>query len=130
MRGLHDWLRQKPPSLFMLFNCSSISMASLIIWSMYLELVDTILVSMALAYVMYGHGQRIWMLQMNVMVLLFDPAFNKMASLPNVNFSSFTGYVVHDWSLESQAVLHRPKKAGNLLLWEAHRHDVPSIELG
>jgi hypothetical protein len=34
MKGFHDWLRQRS-SLFMLFRCSSISVASLIIWSMY-----------------------------------------------------------------------------------------------
>jgi hypothetical protein len=45
MRGFHDQLRRRPSSLFMLFGCSSISMASLIIWSMYLDLVDRMVVS-------------------------------------------------------------------------------------
>jgi hypothetical protein len=45
MRGFHDRLRQRPSSLFMLFVFSSISMASLISRSMYLDLVDRILVS-------------------------------------------------------------------------------------
>jgi hypothetical protein len=39
MRGLHDLLRQKPSSLFMLMGWSSISTASLMMRSMYLELV-------------------------------------------------------------------------------------------
>jgi hypothetical protein len=43
MRGFHDWLRWR--SLFMLFGCRSISLASQIIWSMYLDLVERILVS-------------------------------------------------------------------------------------
>jgi hypothetical protein len=42
--GFHDRLRQRPSSLFMLFGCSSISVASLICRSMYLDLVDRILV--------------------------------------------------------------------------------------
>jgi hypothetical protein len=45
VRGFHDWLRRRLSSLFMLFGCSSISMASLIIWSMYLDLVDRMVVS-------------------------------------------------------------------------------------
>jgi hypothetical protein len=28
MRGFHDWLRQRPFSLFILFGCSSVLMAS------------------------------------------------------------------------------------------------------
>jgi hypothetical protein len=45
--GFHDWLRQRPSSLFMLFGCSSISVASLINRSIYLDLVDRILVSLS-----------------------------------------------------------------------------------
>jgi len=43
MRGFHDWLMQRPSSLFV-FVCGSISMVSLIICSMYLDLVDRMLV--------------------------------------------------------------------------------------
>jgi hypothetical protein len=43
--GFHDWLRQRPSSLFMSLGYSSISLASLINWSMYLDLMDRILVS-------------------------------------------------------------------------------------
>jgi hypothetical protein len=43
MRGFHDRLRQMSLSLFVLFACSSVSMTSLIIRSMYL--VDRMLVS-------------------------------------------------------------------------------------
>jgi hypothetical protein len=42
MRGFHDRLR--PSSLFILFGCSSISIASLIIQSMCLDLVDRMVV--------------------------------------------------------------------------------------
>lgn len=47
MRVLHDQFRQRPPSLLILFRCSSISMPSLIIWSMYLDLGDRMLVTTA-----------------------------------------------------------------------------------
>jgi hypothetical protein len=61
------------------------------------------------------------MLQTNVLVVLLDPGFNEMASLPNVILTTFAGHAVHAWNLESQVVLHRPKEASNLLWWEAHR---------
>jgi hypothetical protein len=38
--------------------------------------------------------------------------------------TTFTGYAVHAWNLESQVVLHRSKEAGNLPWREAHRLDV------
>ena len=43
--GFHDLLRLKPPSLFMLFGCISISMASLMRRSMLLVFVERSLVS-------------------------------------------------------------------------------------
>ena len=43
--GFHDLLRLKPPSLFMLFGCISISMASLMRWSLYLVFVERSLVA-------------------------------------------------------------------------------------
>ena len=43
--GFHDLLRLKPPSLFMLFGCISISMASLMRRSLYLVFVERSLVS-------------------------------------------------------------------------------------
>jgi hypothetical protein len=42
------------------------------------------------------------MLQTDVLVMLLDPDF----SLPNVNLTTFAGYAVHAWSLESQVILH------------------------
>ena len=44
-KWLHDLLRLKPPSLFMLFGCISISMASLMRRSLYLVFVERSLVS-------------------------------------------------------------------------------------
>jgi hypothetical protein len=44
MRGFHDWLRRRPSSVFMLLGCSSISVFSLIIHSMYLDLVERMVV--------------------------------------------------------------------------------------
>jgi hypothetical protein len=63
--------------------------------------------TMAQAFAVFGHGRFIWMLQMNVLVVLLDPGFNGMASLPNIDSTTFAGYAVHAWSLESQVVLHR-----------------------
>jgi hypothetical protein len=48
MGGFHAWLRQRPYSLFMLLGCSSVSMTSLLILSMYLDLVEEMLVSRSL----------------------------------------------------------------------------------
>jgi hypothetical protein len=60
MRGFHDRLRGRPSSLFLLFGCSSISMASLIIRSMYLDLVENggvlELNTVAQVNAMFGHG--------------------------------------------------------------------------
>jgi hypothetical protein len=50
---------------------------------------------MTQTYTVFDHGQFMWMLQMNVPVVLFDPGFNGMASLPNVNLTTFAGYAVH-----------------------------------
>jgi hypothetical protein len=127
--GFQRQLRHRPSSLFMLFGCSSISMASLNVWSMYLDLVDRILVSweldaMAKADAVFGHGRFIWTLQTNVPVVLLDPDVSGTAILPDVNLTTVTGYAVQTWSLESQAVLHRLKEASNLPQWEAHRLDV------
>jgi hypothetical protein len=41
IRGFHDLLRQKPSSLFILYEWSSISMASLMMRSMYLVFVES-----------------------------------------------------------------------------------------
>jgi hypothetical protein len=61
---------------------------------------------------------------MNVPVELLDPGFNGTASLPSVDLTTFTGYAVNVWSLESQVALHVPKGTGNLPQWKAHRIDV------
>jgi hypothetical protein len=81
---------------------------------------------MAQADVECGHGQFICMLQMNVPVVLLDPGFNGMASMPNVNLTTLAGYAVQAWRLTAQVILHGPKEAGNLPQWEAHRLDVVS----
>jgi hypothetical protein len=56
MRGFHDWLKRRPSSLFM----QPISVVSLIIRSMYLDLIERMLVfyldSMAQAYVVFRHS--------------------------------------------------------------------------
>jgi hypothetical protein len=77
--------------------------------------------AMTQADAVFGHGQFIWMLHTNVLVVLLDPGFSATASLPNVNSTTITGYAVHVWSFESQVVLHVPKEVGDLPRWEAHR---------
>jgi hypothetical protein len=82
------------------------------------------------ADVVFGYGRFVWMLQANVPVVLHDPGFNAMASMPSVNLTTFAGYTIHAWSFESQVILHRPKEASNLPQWEDHRlHFVPGQQL-
>jgi hypothetical protein len=126
MRGFHGWLRQRSFSLFMLFGCSSISMASphhLVHISGFGGQRAGVLEmdAMTQADAVFGHGQFIWMLHTNVLVVLLDPGFSAIASLPNVNSTTVTGYAVHVWSFEFQLVLHVPKEVGDLPRWEAHR---------
>jgi hypothetical protein len=104
MKDFHDWLRQRPSSLFMLLGCSLISTASLIIRSMHLDLVNRTLVSWSWIqwprlYAVFDYGQFIWMLQTDVPVVLLDPRFNGTAGLPNADLTAFKGYAVHTWRL-------------------------------
>jgi hypothetical protein len=47
-----------------------------------------------------------------------------MASLPNVNLTTFARYAVHTWSFQSQVILHGPKKIRNFPRQKAYRLDV------
>jgi hypothetical protein len=79
---------------------------------------------MVQAYAVFSHGRFVWMLQTDVPVVLLDPGFNGMASLLNIDLTTFAGYAVYASSLKSQAIFHRPTESGNLTWWEAHRLDV------
>jgi hypothetical protein len=56
----------------------------------------------------------LWLLQTNVLLVCLDPGFNGTSSLPSVNLTTFAGYAVNAWSLESQVILHGLKETGNL----------------
>jgi hypothetical protein len=43
---------------------------------------------------MFSYCRLVWMSQTNVPVVLLDPSINGTASLPNVNLTTFAGYVV------------------------------------
>jgi hypothetical protein len=76
---------------------------------------------MAKVDAVFSHGQFIWMLQTDVPVVLLDPGFNGTADLPNVDLTTFAGYAVHAWSLESQVILHSLKESGIFIGGRAHR---------
>jgi hypothetical protein len=111
--GFHDRLRQRPSSLFMLFGCTPISVATLINRSMYggqdlgvLEL-DT----MSPADAMFIYDRFVWMSQTNVPMMLLDPGINRTASLPNVNLTTFAGYAVHACSIPLSSSMDCPPSA-------------------
>jgi hypothetical protein len=76
---------------------------------------------MAPADAVFSYSRLVWLLQMNVLVVVFDAGFNGMASLPNAHVTTFAGYAVYAWSFESEVILHGLKEAGSLPQWEAHR---------
>jgi hypothetical protein len=45
--------------------------------------------TMAQVYAVFDHGRFIWMLQINVLLVIFDPGFSGRASLPNVDLTTF-----------------------------------------
>jgi hypothetical protein len=45
--------------------------------------------TMAEVYAMFDHGRFIWMLQINVVLVIFDRGFSGRASLPNVDLTIF-----------------------------------------
>jgi hypothetical protein len=55
-------------------------------------------------------------LQTNVPAVLLDPDFNGMASLHNVDLTTFAWYAVHARSVESQVILHRHNEIGDHLV--------------
>lgn len=59
--------------------------------------------------------------------MLFFSCFCRLARLPNADLTTFTGYTVDNWSLQSQVVLLRAKKAGDLG-WPSNRFNVVSVE--
>jgi hypothetical protein len=46
-----------------------------------------------------------------------------LASLLNVNLTTFAGYAVHAWSFQYQVIFHGPKEISNFLWRKAHRLD-------
>jgi hypothetical protein len=48
----------------------------------------------------------------DVPLVLLDPGHSRIASLPNVDLTTFTGHTVHAWNLESTVILHRLKETG------------------
>jgi hypothetical protein len=77
---------------------------------------------MAQAYAVFGHGRFIWMLQMTVTVVLLGSGFSAVASLSNIDLTTFAG-CAYVWSLELKVILHRLKETGNRLLCVTHRLD-------
>jgi hypothetical protein len=62
--------------MFMLFRCSKVSMASLIIWSMYVDFVERTVVSWS------------WM---DVVLMHLDPGLDATAGLPDVDLTTLAG---------------------------------------
>jgi hypothetical protein len=126
--GFYDRLRQRPSSLFMLFGCSSIS--GLPDQPIHVSGFDgqdlgvLELDTMSPADAVFSYCRFLWMSQTNVSVVLLDPGINGMVSLPNVNLTTFAGYVVHAWSFQFQVIFHGPKETSNFSRREAHRLDV------
>jgi hypothetical protein len=48
-----------------------------------------------------------------VTLVLLNTGFNRMASLPSVNQTTFAWHTIYTWSLESQLIHHMPKENGN-----------------
>jgi hypothetical protein len=71
----------------------------------------------------FSYCRLVWMSQTNAPMVLLDPGINGTASMPNVNLSTFAGFAVLAWSLQSQVILHRPKETSNFPRQEAHRFD-------
>jgi hypothetical protein len=79
---------------------------------------------MSPADAVFSHCQFVWLSQMNVPVVFLDPGINGMASLPNVNLTTFAWYAVHTRSFQSQVILHWPKKISNFPRRKSYRLDV------
>jgi hypothetical protein len=64
---------------------------------------------MVQTYAVFSHGQFIWMLQVNVTMVLFDPGFIGKADLLSADLTTFTGNAAYTWNFESWVFLHGPK---------------------
>lgn len=62
-----------------------------------------------------SHGRIIWMLQIDVLLILFDPYLSAGACLPDVDLTAFVGRAVYGWSLYSQVVIHSISETGIFL---------------
>jgi hypothetical protein len=69
---------------------------------------------MAWVDAVFGHGLFVWLLQNDVAMMILDPGLDGTASVSDVDLTTLSGNSVHDRSLESQIMLHRPKEAGDL----------------
>jgi hypothetical protein len=130
IRGFHDLLRQRPSSLFIFLRWGLISVASLLMWSMYLNLMETMLVSWVRSD--YPGCCCVWL----GLVYLNGPGectdgapwplsqWNGWSA--HVDLTTFTGHAVNAWSILSKVILQRLKEAGTLPQWVTHRLGVVS----
>jgi hypothetical protein len=50
----------------------------------------------------------------DLLLVFFQPGLNRLASLFNVDLTTFIGYAVYAWSLQSQVILNRwPSRAAD-----------------
>jgi hypothetical protein len=68
----------------------------------------------------FSHGG----FQTGVSLAFLHPGFDVIAGLPFIDLTTLTGHAVHSRSLMSQVILHRLKKAWDLLRGLAHRLDI------
>jgi hypothetical protein len=81
---------------------------------------------MSLADAVFSYRRLVWMSQTKVSVVLLDSGINGMASLaslPNVNLTTYAGYAVHAWSFQSEVIFHGPKEISSFPQRKAHRLD-------
>jgi hypothetical protein len=119
MRGFYNLLRQKPSSLFILLGWSSISIASLMEWSMYLAFVARMQGTVKLNVVsqvniMLRHGCSRW--------IWHCCSF----SLVSIKWHTFTGKAVHSPCPQSYIILNRSVEARYFFRRQVHQYDVLS----
>jgi hypothetical protein len=84
----------------MLLGWSSISIASLTIQSIYLDLLVRILVLCSwiqLVYAVFSYDGLLRMLETDVLMMFFDPRLNRMSSLSDVHLSALAADAVYTW---------------------------------
>jgi hypothetical protein len=113
MRGFHDLLGQKPFYLLVLLGWSSISIASLMMQSMYLGLVARMVVWcswMQCKLIMCSATAALSECSRQMSLVLLQPGVNCTVSLPNVDLAALTGDAVCSWCPQSQVILDQPKE--------------------